>query len=58
MDWLKAHKLPFKDYDVGKDQKALQEMVKKSNQMGVPVTDINGTIVIGFNESKLKQLLL
>jgi glutaredoxin 3 len=57
MDWMKAHKIKFTSKDVGEDQKAIDEMIKKSNQMGVPVIDVEGTIIVGFNEAKLKKLL-
>ncbi len=56
-DFFKKHKIPFIDKDVGADQAAAQEMIAKSGQMGVPVIDVNGTIIVGFDEIKLKQLL-
>ncbi|MAG24021.1 NrdH-redoxin [Candidatus Pacearchaeota archaeon] len=56
-EFLKANKVSFKDIDVSKDQKAGQEMVKKSGQMGVPVIDIDGTVIVGFDEEKLKGAL-
>lgn len=56
-EWLKAHKLEFDDIDVGADQAKAKEMVEKSGQMGVPVIEIDGKIVVGFNEAKLKELL-
>ncbi len=43
--------------DVGQDKEAAQEMINKSGQMGVPVVDINGEIVIGFDKPKINQLL-
>ena len=56
-DFFKKHKIPFIDKDVAADQAAAQEMIGKSGQMGVPVIDVNGTIMVGFDEMKLKQLL-
>jgi glutaredoxin 3 len=56
-EFLKENKVKFKDIDVGEDQKAAEEMVKKSGQQGVPVTDANGTIIVGFDEDKLKEAL-
>lgn len=56
-DWLKEHKVEFKNLDVSSDQKAADEMVMKSKQMGVPVLDIDGTIIVGFNEGKIKEAL-
>ena len=55
--FLKEHKVPFTDVDVSKDQAAAQEAVKKSGQMGVPVIDIDGTIIVGFDEGKIKSAL-
>ena len=56
-EFLKEKKVKFKYLDVGKDVKAAKEMIDKSGQQGVPVSEINGTIVIGFNEDKIKELL-
>lgn len=56
-EFLKANKIKFKDIDVGEDSKAAQEMIKKSGQTGVPVIDINGEIIIGFDEGKIKKVL-
>ncbi len=56
-DWLTAHKIAFKSIDVSTDHKALEEMIKKSSQMGVPVIDIDGKIIVGFDEPQLKKLL-
>ncbi|MBU3933498.1 MAG: NrdH-redoxin, partial [Candidatus Omnitrophica bacterium] len=43
--------------DVSANQQAAQEMTEKSGQMGVPVLDINGEIVVGFDKDKISQLL-
>jgi glutaredoxin 3 len=56
-EFLKANKVKFKDINVGENQKAAQEMIKKSGQQGVPVIDIDGTIIIGFDEAKIKKAL-
>ena len=55
--FLTEHNVEFEDIDVSQDKKALDEMVKKSGQMGVPVADINGEIVVGFDKEKIKNLL-
>ncbi len=55
--FLKEHNIEFTDIDVSKDRKAAEEMVEKSGQMGVPVADIDGKIVIGFNRDLIAQLL-
>lgn len=51
------HNVEYTDVDVSADEKKAQEMIHKSGQMGVPVIDIEGEIVIGFDEKKLKKLL-
>lgn len=56
-DFLKEQKVSYKAIDVSGDQKAAQEMIKKSDQMGVPVLDINGEIVVGFDRDKIAELL-
>lgn len=55
--FLKDNNIDFEDIDVSSDENAANEMVKKSGQMGVPVADINGEIVVGFDKEKIKQLL-
>ena len=47
----------YTDVDVEKDPAAAREAVEKSGQMGVPVIDMNGTIVLGFNRPKIDELL-
>ncbi|MEK9175406.1 MAG: glutaredoxin domain-containing protein [Patescibacteria group bacterium] len=49
--------IKFQDKDVASDTQAREEMMKKSGQMGVPVIDIDGKIIIGFDKSKLQELL-
>ncbi len=56
-EFLNEHKIKFKDLNVGEDRKAAEEMIKKSGQTGVPVIDIDGKIIIGFNEVALKKAL-
>ncbi|MBM3200439.1 NrdH-redoxin [Candidatus Woesearchaeota archaeon] len=56
-DFLKQNKIEFEDIDVGTDEEAANEMVEKSGQMGVPVLEIDGEIVVGFDKEKIKKLL-
>lgn len=56
-EFLKMNNIKFNAIDVGEDQKAAEEMVKKSGQRGVPVIDINGKIIVGFDEPALKKAL-
>ncbi len=56
-NFLKEKGFEFEDIDVSQSQKLLDEMVEKSGQMGVPVVDIDGQIVIGFDREKIMQIL-
>lgn len=56
-DYLKSLKVPFQDINVGEDQDAANEMVEKSGQMGVPVLDVNGTIIVGFDKAAIDAAL-
>ncbi|MFA4989536.1 MAG: glutaredoxin domain-containing protein [Candidatus Omnitrophota bacterium] len=55
--FLKDNNIVFEDYDVSNDRLKADEMVKKSGQMGVPVLDIEGEIIVGFDREKIKQSL-
>lgn len=54
---LKQNNIPYTEVDVSKNQQAAEEMVRKSGQQGVPQTDINGEIIVGFDKTKLNSLL-
>ncbi len=54
-EFLKKEKMAYTEIDVSDDQDAAQEMMKKSGQMGVPVLDINGKIIVGFDPEAIKK---
>jgi glutaredoxin-like YruB-family protein len=56
-DFFKENKIEFEDIDVSQDHEAAQEMIEKSGQMGVPVIDIDGKVIIGFNVPAIKEAL-
>ena len=56
-EFLKEKNQEFEEIDVAADPKAAQEMIDKSGQMGVPVVDIDGETIIGFNKPKMMELL-
>ena len=56
-DFLRKSKIKFEEFNVNKDRKAAMEMIQKSGQTGVPVIDVDGEIIIGFDQEKLKKLL-
>lgn len=55
--WLNKNNIRYTDIDVSADKRAAEELVRRSGQRGVPQTDINGRIVVGFDQNKLKELL-
>ncbi|OGL59485.1 NrdH-redoxin [Candidatus Uhrbacteria bacterium RIFCSPLOWO2_12_FULL_46_10] len=55
--FFKEHNVEFVEKDVTSDVAAQQEMISKSNQLAVPVIDVGGQIVVGFQQPKLKELL-
>ena len=56
-DYLKEKNIEFEDINVGENKEAAKEMVEKSGQMGVPVLDINGTIIVGFDKEAIDKAL-
>lgn len=55
--FLKASSMEFENIDVSSDQKKAQEMIDKSGQMGVPVLDIEGKIIVGFDKEAIQKAL-
>ncbi len=49
--------IQFRDVDVSRDAAAARDMMRRSGQQGVPVIDIGGNIVVGFDRPKINQLL-
>jgi len=56
-DFFQKHNVKYEEFNVAEDEKARAEMVQKSQQLGVPVIDIDGKIIVGFSESELKKAL-
>lgn len=55
--YLSEKGVPYADFDVGADQAKAFEMMSKSGQMGVPVLDVNGTIIVGFDRAAIDAAL-
>ena len=55
--FLKENKVAYKEIDVSNDDAASKEMIKVSGQMSVPVVSVDGTVIIGFDEEKLRKAL-
>ncbi|MDO8574506.1 MAG: glutaredoxin family protein [bacterium] len=55
--FFKENNISYTEKDVAADEASRNEMVEKSGQLGVPVIDIDGNTVVGFDKSKLSELL-
>jgi len=56
-DFFKEKGVAYEEFNVSVDLDKRKEMIDKSGQMGVPVIDIDGEIVVGFDEEKISQIL-
>jgi glutaredoxin 3 len=56
-DYLKKKAVPYEDYDVSRDGERAEEMIRKSGQMGVPVIEVNGKILVGFRPAEIERAL-
>lgn len=56
-EYFKSKGLKFEEYDISRDIPRQQEMIKKTGQYGVPVIEINGKMVLGFDRHKIDQCL-
>lgn len=55
--FLKEYGVSFVEKNVAQDRAAANEMIEKSGQMGVPTIDINGEIIVGFDQDAIKKAL-
>ncbi len=56
-EFLKEHNIEYEEINVAGNKGAADEMIKKSGQMGVPVLDIDGEIIVGYDVEKIKEVL-
>ena len=56
-EFLKENNIEFEDVNVAEDQEKAQYIIEKTGQMGVPVIEIDGEFIIGFNEAALREKL-
>ena len=50
-EYFKKNNINYEEFDVSVDEKSAKEMIEKSHQLGVPVIDIDGSIIIGFDKA-------
>lgn len=56
-EFFKKNNVQYEEFNVAEDEKARAEMVDKSHQLGVPVIDVDGKVMVGFNEAALREAL-
>lgn len=56
-DYFKTHNVAYTEHNVASDLEQRKIMVEKSGQLGVPVIDIEGKIMIGFDEAEISEAL-
>ncbi len=56
-DYLQSHNINYTEYDVSQNREKAQVMVEKTGQMGVPVVEIDGDVIVGFDKQKIRQKL-
>jgi len=56
-EFFKKNNVAYEEYDVANDDRAREDMIQKSHQMGVPVIDIGGEIFVGFNPREFAKAL-
>lgn len=56
-DYLSKNNIAYQEIDVSKSREGAQDMVRKSGQRGVPVIDIDGNIIVGFDQARIDQLI-
>jgi glutaredoxin 3 len=56
-EFFKENNVAYEEFDVASNMEKRKEMVDKSGQLGVPVTDIDGSIIVGFDREALTTAL-
>lgn len=56
-DFFVKNNVEFEDFDVSVNEEKRNEMIEKTGQLNVPVIDIEGQVIVGFDEAKIKEIL-
>ena len=56
-DFFSEHNVEYTEIDVSANEQKAEEMIQKSGQMAVPVIDVDGEIIVGFDEGRLREIL-
>jgi len=55
--YLVRRRVPFREVDITRDASAARDLVRRTGQTGVPVVEIDGRPVVGFDKAKIDRLL-
>ncbi|HEX8939216.1 MAG TPA: glutaredoxin family protein [Candidatus Limnocylindrales bacterium] len=55
--YLRSRSIPFREVDVSRDPAAARDLVRRTGQMGVPVVEIDGRPIVGFDQARIDALL-
>lgn len=55
--YLRQRGIPFRDVDVSRDRREAERMIHRSGQSGVPVVEIDGTMIVGFDRARIDRAL-
>ncbi len=56
-DFFRKEGIGFNEYDVSRDRRRADEMIRKTGQMGVPVIEIGSKVIVGFNQAEIRKAL-
>lgn len=56
-DFFREHNVAFEEIDVSKDHSAMHQLVERTGQMGVPVIEIDGNLIVGFDKERIMSAL-
>lgn len=56
-EWMKQNNVAFNEVDVSRDPNGVKKLIDLSGQLGVPVIDVDGSIIVGFNRPTLESTL-
>ena len=56
-EYFKEHNIDFEEVDVSQNEKARDDIIERSGQIGTPIIEVDGQIVVGFDKEKINQLL-
>ena len=56
-DYFDENDITYTDYDVSSNREKAKEMLQKTGQQGVPVIEIDGEAIVGFDKGRIEEML-